>query len=104
MKRYYYDECDHEECQVGTVQPVDGTDDAMQTANGLSRQYEPKNLLGLLRSELRKPYEERGSLMFRFEGKDYDGIPMLEINPNKFAFEVDGGKIKSFVISDILVK
>jgi len=63
-----------------------------------------KTLISVLRSELRKPECDRGSIDFRYDGKDYeDCVPMLEINPNKFVFklEKEGNKMKSFFLSNI---
>ena len=66
--------------------------------------YEAKNLVSMLRSELKIPYEKRGVLSFRYNGVDYDGVPMLEINPDKFVFEIgDDGKLKTFVLSDMVI-
>jgi len=65
-----------------------------------------ENIVDLLRIELKKLYCDRDSLMFSCEGVEYEGIPMLELNPDKFVFEVDidnKKKLKSFVISDITI-
>lgn len=68
-----------------------------------------KNLLGALRTELDFMECDRGVLLFRSDGVNYEGVPMLEINPNKFVFKVtsdagDKDVMKSFLLSSIRLK
>lgn len=64
----------------------------------------PKTLLAALRAELVLKEFDRGSLSFKKDGVEYEGVPMLEINPNKFVFKLEpDGKLKSFNLSDIQV-
>ena len=66
---------------------------------------QPKTLLSALRYELKLQEPDRGALSFSKDGVDYEGVPMLEINPNKFVFKLEPeGKLKSFLLSDIYVK
>jgi len=61
-----------------------------------------QTLISVLRDELRVQEPDRGSLAFRYSGKDYEGVPMAEINSNKFVFKLlPSGTMKSFVLSDI---
>ena len=65
---------------------------------------QPKTLLSALRDELKLQEPDRGALSFSNDGVDYEGVPMLEINPNKFVFKLEPeGKLKSFMLSDIYV-
>ena len=64
----------------------------------------PRTLLSALRDELKLQEPDRGALSFSKDGIDYEGVPMLEINPNKFVFKREPeGKLKSFLLSDIYV-
>ena len=61
-----------------------------------------QSLVSVLRDELRVQEPDRGSLTFKYLGKEYEGVPMAEINSNKFVFKIlPDGKMKSFVLSDI---
>lgn len=68
-----------------------------------------KTLLSVLRGELKKSEADRGSLDFRFDGVNYSGVPMYEINPNKYVFKIvdeddnQVGPLKSFILSNITV-
>ena len=65
---------------------------------------QPKTLLAALRDELKLKEYERGSLTFIKDGVEYEGVPMLEINPDKFVFKLEpDDKLKSFNLSDIIV-
>jgi hypothetical protein len=65
---------------------------------------QPKTLLSALRDELKLQEPDRGALAFSKDGVDYEGVPMLEINPNKFVFKLEpNGKMQSIVLSDIQV-
>lgn len=57
-------------------------------------------LLSILRDELKLSEDERGVLKFLYRDEMYEGVPLHEINSNKFLFIVDG-KYKSFVLSEI---
>ena len=113
QKFYSYDDVDEndeipDEVVFGVEDDGFGPDDRIQLDDPeeLSREeeYTPKNLVSLLRQELKRLYCDRGTLSFRYNGEDYEGVPMLEINPNKFVFEVgDDKKLKSFLISDITI-
>ena len=64
-----------------------------------------KTLLSALRYELKLKEFERGSLSFKKDGVSYEGVPMLEINPNKFVFKLEpDNKLKIFLLSDIQVE
>jgi hypothetical protein len=67
-----------------------------------------KNLIGALRTELGFLECDRGVLAFRQNGINYEGVPMLEINPNKFVFKVtsdagDKDVMKAFQLSNIRI-
>lgn len=65
---------------------------------------QPKTLLAALRDELKIKEYDRGSLSFSKDGVDYEGVPMLEINPDKFVFKLEpSGELKSFKLSTIRV-
>ena len=68
-----------------------------------------KNLLAALRTELGFLECDRGVLLFRTNGIDYEGVPMLEITPNKFVFKVtssagDKDTMKAFLLSNLRLK
>ena len=64
----------------------------------------PKTLLAALKDELKLKEYERGSLTFTKDGIEYEGVPMLAINDNKFVFKLlPENKLKSFNLSDIQV-
>lgn len=66
---------------------------------------EPKTLTGALRDELKLLEPDRGTLLFRYMGVDYEGVPMLEINPNKFVFKIlPSNKLKTFLINEIQLR
>lgn len=70
----------------------------------IQMQVQPKTLLAALRDELKLREPDRGSLTFSNDGVEYEGVPMLEINPNKFVFKLEpDDKLKSFILSDIYV-
>lgn len=60
------------------------------------------SLLNVLRNELKMKEFERGFLRFKYRGEIYDGVPMVEINPNKFVFKIDD-KMKSILLDEIKV-
>lgn len=112
MRKYYYDDDENDEIPDEVVFGIEddgyGPDDRILLDDpeelSMEDEYAPKSLVSLLRTELKRLYCDRGSLSFRYKGEDYEGIPMLEINPNKFVFEIsDDKKLKSFLISDITV-
>ena len=115
MQKFYgYDDIDEndeipDEIVFGVDDDGYGPDDRIRLDDPeelSDEEYRPKNLLGLLRQELSRPYYDRGMLSFRYNGNDYEGVPVYEINPNKFVFEFEDGdkKIcKSFPISDIIL-
>lgn len=66
---------------------------------------EPKTLVMALRDELKRIEPDRGSLLFRYQGKDYEGVPMMEINANKFVFKlIPSNTLKTFALSEIRLK
>lgn len=78
--------------------PDDAADDAILT------EVKPKTLYAALKDELKSKEVDRGSLTFTKDGVEYEGVPMLEINPNKFVFKLEpSGKMKSFLLSEIQV-
>lgn len=112
MRKYYYDQDDEndelpDEVVFGLEDDGYGPDDRIELDDpekiSMEDEYIPKSLVSLLRTELKRMYCDRGSLTFRYNGEDYEGIPMLEINPNKFVFELEDKKLKSFLISDITI-
>lgn len=65
---------------------------------------QPRTLLSALRSELKIQEPDRGVLVFTKDGTKYEGVPMIEINPDKFVFKLEpDGKLKSFTLSTINV-
>ena len=68
-----------------------------------------KTLVSVLRAELNKPEPDRGSLDFRFNGVNYTGVPMNEINSDKFVFKIIDdddnqiGPLRSFILSNITI-
>lgn len=78
--------------------PDDMADDAILT------EVKPKTLYAALKDELKSKEVDRGSLTFTKDGVEYEGVPMLEINPNKFVFKIEpSGQMKSFLLSEIQV-
>ena len=65
---------------------------------------DPKTLLSALRNELKLKEYDRSSLLFQKDGEELEGVPMLEINPNKFVFKMlPEGKLRSITLSDIVI-
>jgi hypothetical protein len=72
--------------------------------DGILQKVQPKTLYAALKDELKSKEVDRGSLTFTKDGVEYEGVPMLEINPNKFVFKLEpSGKLKSFLLSEIQV-
>lgn len=66
---------------------------------------QPRTLVGALRDELKRIEPDRGSLLFRHQGKNYEGIPIAEISANKFVFKlVPSNQLKSFALSEIQLR
>ena len=68
-----------------------------------------KTLISALRDELAKTEDKRMKLCFKYKGVYYEGIPVFEVNPNKFVFDMLNpstderiGKMKSFKLSEIV--
>lgn len=67
-------------------------------------QTKGKTLLVVLRDELKTQEYNRGSLDFKYNGEVYEGVPMLEINPDKFVFKlIPDNKLKTFRLSNIII-
>ena len=118
MKKIYYDEYIDNNDEISDEEVMQDLDqenhvivlddpdelDDVEDNDDVKTQVQPKTLLSALRDELKLQEPDRGSLEFSKDGIDYEGIPMLEINPNKFVFKLEpDGKLKSFLLSDIYV-
>ena len=114
MRNLYYD--DYTDEDLDDIQDVEledtdldlddpyDLDDIEDDDVEIKTYVKPKTLLAALRDELKVSEADRGSLTFTYNGVDYDGIPMVEINPNKFVFKLESsGKLQSFLLSDIYV-
>ena len=55
-----------------------------------------------LREELGKAETKRDYLVFKYRDETLKGIPMAEINPGKFVFNVDG-KLKGINLSEAVI-
>lgn len=55
-----------------------------------------------LREELKKAETKRDYLVFKYRDETLKGIPMAEINPGKFVFNVDG-KLKGINLSEAII-
>ena len=67
-------------------------------------EYTPNKLLDTLKKQLQKPYAKRGVLVFRYDGTDYEGIPLCMINSNRFVFDVGDNEQIKVNLSDITLK
>ena len=118
MKKFYYDEYIDNEDEISDEEMMQDLDpenhgiilddpDTLEYDEDLDDiqiPVQPKTLLAALRDELKLKEPDRGALAFLNNGIDYEGVPMLEINPNKFVFKLEpGGQLKSFLLSDIHV-
>ncbi len=115
MRKLYFDDYDDEITDDDIIHDMDPESHNIDLDNPDDLEYEkdiddlpslvhPKTLLAALRDELKLKEYERGSLTFIKDGVDYEGVPMLEINPNKFVFKIEpSGKMQSIVLSDIQV-
>lgn len=56
----------------------------------------------ILRNELKKKEPNRDYLLFKYKGEICEGVPMAEINPNKFIFKIND-KMRSIVLSEIKI-
>ena len=127
MKKFFYDEdIDEEEEDLGSEErlnldnpeEVDNGDGFEQTDDEIGVRLTNRDLIDLtqfptvlaaLRNEMKLLDLDRGVLAFRYKGINYEGIPMVEINPNKFVFNItsDAGDKNvnvSFKLSDITTK
>ena len=115
MKKIYYDDYIDNEDEISDEEMMQDLDPEnhgiiLDDPDTLELDYiqipvQPKTLLSALRYELKLQEPDRGALSFSKDGVDYEGVPMLEINPNKFVFKLEPeGKLKSFLLSDIYVK
>ena len=83
---------------------VDLEDDGDETYYEYEIDDDPKTLLSALRNELKLKEYDRSSLLFQKDGEEMEGVPMLEINPNKFVFKMlPEGKLRSITLSDIVI-
>ena len=114
MKKIYYDEYIDNEDEISDEEMMDDLDpenhgiilDDPETLeydedlDDIQIPVQPRTLLSALRDELKLQEPDRGALSFSKDGIDYEGVPMLEINPNKFVFKLEPeGKLKSFLLS-----
>lgn len=85
----------------------DSVNDSINTpqvdTNGVeTEEIEYRTVIGALRHELDKPEKERGVLVFRYNGSNYEGVPMIEVGTNKFGFKlIPENKLKIFPLSEI---
>ena len=56
----------------------------------------------ILRNELKKKEPNRDYLLFKYKGEICEGVPMAEINSNKFIFKIND-KMRSVVLSEIKI-
>lgn len=96
---------DPEEIEMEMYGDNDDDDDEIPIdIAAIENDIEYKNTVAGLRAELKRDYFDRGVLSFRYNGEDYEGIPMTEVSPGKFMFEINGTKkLKAFAISDITI-
>lgn len=93
---------DPEEIDIEDDKDIDDDEDEVYYEYELDD--DPKTLLSALRNELKLKEYERSSLLFQKDGEELEGVPMLEINPNKFVFKIlPEGKLRSIVLSDIVL-
>jgi len=87
-----------------TIDLDDPDDFEFDEIDNVESTVKPQTLLKALRDELKVKEVDRGSLTFKKDGETYEGVPMLEINSNKFVFKLEpSGQLKSFLLSDIQV-
>ena len=55
-----------------------------------------------LRDELSKTESKRDYLVFKYRGETLKGVPMAELNPGKFVFNVDG-KLKGINLAEAVI-
>ena len=118
MKKIYYDEYIDNEDEISDeeiMQDLDPENHGIILDDPDTLEYDedlddiqipvqPKTLLAALRDELKLQEPDRGVLSFSKDGVNYEGVPMLEINPNKFVpFQLFGFSIngKSFLLNPI---
>ena len=125
MRKFFYDEDIDENEDLGSEERLNlDNPEEIEDNDGYDEQEDPDrrltdsdvieissypNLLAALRNELKLLDIDRGVIAFRHKNINYEGVPMLEINPNKFVFKVtsdagDKDVMKSFNLSDITVK
>ena len=86
----------------GSDSESDDEDDDLEPAGS---EEQPRTLVGALRDELKMIEPDRGSLLFRYQGKNYEGIPIAEISANKFVFKLGpSDQLKSFALSEIQLR
>ena len=101
-----YDDFDDEDVDMqgyDSTYSMDGTDQYDDDQEEIVIvKVEPKTLVGVLRDELKLKEPDRGILYFRHQGSDYAGVPLCELNPNKFVFNIiPENKPRSFTLSEI---
>lgn len=59
----------------------------------------------VLTKELKEPEYARGVLDFKYQGVNYQGVPMVKVNDNRFVFKLvsHDDKLKAFNLSEIRI-
>lgn len=55
-----------------------------------------------LREELKKAEDKRDYLVFKYREETLKGVPMAELNPGKFVFNIDG-KLKGINLAEAII-
>lgn len=55
-----------------------------------------------LREELQKAEDKRDYLVFKYREETFKGVPMAELNPGKFVFNIDG-KLKGINLAEAII-
>ena len=55
-----------------------------------------------LREELQKAEDKRDYLVFKYREETLKGVPMAELNPGKFVFNIDG-KLKGINLAEAII-
>ena len=97
-----YEEIDGQPAEIDDIYSSEDTYSDEDEEELLHNKELTVNLVDILRNEIKKLEPDRDYLLYKYRGEVCEGIPMAEINPNKFIFKVDG-KMKSVTLSEIKI-
>lgn len=97
----YDDEEDPEVEEPDTFEDIPDLEDEEDELSTIAK--ESRDLITVLRNEIKKMEPDRDYLLFRYKGNEYEGKPMAEMTgTNKFIFKINNS-LKAVNLSEIHV-